>query len=190
MAAGGGPACPQCGLLTSRFDEFVSVDEGGASPELAALWEGCRAGWNDLSVHNLFLEGVAANKAYAYAARMYTSAASERLHDPVAKKCLARISTMAQATLLASTASRETTEREAAPYKKTVVFLAFMIVALAFGAAVVSVLRQRPDGDASRHSSWGRDRPVSRGDHVSGKRSPGCSHAELEISPCPVRATR
>jgi hypothetical protein len=123
------PACPSCGLLRERFNDFARGGPGEDADDLEALWAACEESWSETSRHDRFVEAVASSGRYAYAARRYREATRRRPADPVATARLERISRMAEAALILERTARPSDDEGATPYKGAIILLMVLLLA-------------------------------------------------------------
>lgn len=128
------PACPRCGLARGHFDGYEPEDAADAVDDaVVALWERCRADWQDASAHEAFLEAAVACGAFRYAAARYRGALRDRPGDPVARARLDEVARRAQAAVFAAAqAGRATNRDEPEPFRGVAILL---VVLVALGGA-------------------------------------------------------
>jgi len=137
-------ACRSCGLRAELFDDYDRKQEEEAPPELEAIWETCRADWDDEDGHARFAECASSAFAYAYAARRYRSVLRHRPDDEIAHRQLDRLSRMAEASLMGASLARQQAEGEDEPYKKVIVLIMVLVLLAGIGGMVV-LLKQAKD---------------------------------------------
>lgn len=125
------PACRSCGLLADRMGDFARDRDVEVPPEVAAAWRAVEASWPDDTLHDRFIEAVAIQVAYPYAAGRYREALRLRPDDRRAAENLARVARMAEATLLASATRKP--GATAKPYRTTLVMMAIVILLMVVG---------------------------------------------------------
>jgi hypothetical protein len=111
--------------------------------EVTAAWTALDASWSDADAHDRFVKIVAAAMAYPWAAKRYRDALRLRPDDRLAAEQLARLSRMAEATLFATAARKETDKPK--PYRGALVLLAAMTLLIFVGLAYAVLSRSLND---------------------------------------------
>jgi hypothetical protein len=106
------------------------------TPEVEAAWAGCEAEWDNAARHDKLFELTAQHDCFAYAAGKYKT----RAGDPIADRALERIRKAATAKLMATATTREGSART--PYRATMAFLIFLMVAAIAGLGYVASMRK------------------------------------------------
>jgi len=139
------PACRSCGLLAARMADFARDRDAQVAPEVVAAWGQLEERWSDPDAHDGFIRTVAAAMSYPWAAQRYREALRLRPDDAVAADQLARLARMAEATLFATAARKET--QAARPYRGAITLLAAMTLLIIVGigyALLTRALREEP----------------------------------------------
>lgn len=134
-------ACPRCGLLRERFDDFER-DPDVAPAHLQDAWRTVEQSWNDDAAHESFLKLAAATSAYSYAGRAYRAAARDRgVDDARVVAGLARIRTMAEAALLPSSKKADP-GRGKTGRNKALALVVLLVLVAAVGALTVMLVQR------------------------------------------------
>lgn len=151
--AEGVEACPTCGLATANHEQFAIDDQEEAPPELAPLWEACRAEWGSEEAHDRFLEEAARLDAFVQAGRSYRRAARERgADDPQVVSGLERVRRMAEAAWLtrAPEVALASESQDRGPYRTVALLFITLVLLAGLGGITVYIIRTlRPDDPAS-----------------------------------------
>lgn len=142
------PACPRCGLLTSRAAAWHH-DDAALPPttSLGAAWEACAAAWDDDAAHERAALAAFATTDFAWLAKRYRAVLRERPDDAVAKARLEVLTRRSQAALVATA----TPKPEQAKRRFPMVALIVVIAAIAGTALYAAYLkRAQPEGTGVR----------------------------------------
>ncbi len=152
------PACRTCGLLAERMASFERDRDASVPATVTEAWQAVESSWDDGAAHDRFLDEVTGALAYAWGAQRYRAAL--RLHpgDARATEALARLTRMAEATLLAG-ATRKVPAAPV-PYRNVVILLVALVVLIGVGvtyALVATSTREEPPG--ASHPTTPRKKP-------------------------------
>lgn len=150
-------ACRACGLKREKFAEYAAA-EVEEPVQVAAAWSACRERWQEQEVHDQFLDAVAAAQAFGPAARHYREVLRERPADERARRGLARVTRMAEATLMGAASARRGAGAPAGPepYKNVVLLLlAMVLLAGVFGIYALFRSKQEAEEQQTRQPPAG-----------------------------------
>ncbi len=151
--AAGATACPRCGLARDRFESFAAAAPE-IEPELEALWQACRARWNDVAAHEQFLHAASQMDRYAYAARMYREAVRDdgddktthppreearNAGDDIARRALDKLTRMVTARAFVAAPQPDAAEGKE-PYRALVALL-LLLLAVAAAVGIYALVR-------------------------------------------------
>lgn len=142
---GSRPACPGCGLASARMAGFAAVRDAEIPEAVREAWAGLLASpeaWAEQGRHDAFVQLVAADQLFAWAAGQYQEIRLQRPEDAVALRQLDRVRRTAEAAMLASAAVREVKQ---SPYRSATAILVMLVVLLIAGAVYARFMREAND---------------------------------------------